>query len=202
MIDVAYLCVKETSGRVLERELLSLTKKWNIPAIVVFTNTQEKAGDAFVKEFQRVINEEWGFGGFVKAYARVNSVAFSFRGMEVPVEGLKELVNETKKCLIDAKKNKEKHFLLIQKANIQARKQAMIDKSKTIIHLASGAAGTAGLIPIPFSDVLAIAPIQAGMIYKMNDAFGVKMKDSVTTSLITGLLGVTAVAQASGENAR
>lgn len=49
--------------------------------------------------------------------------------------------------------------------------------------------------PIPFSDALAIAPIQAGMIYKMNDAFGVKMKDSVATSLITGLLGVTAVAQ-------
>ncbi|WP_233408026.1 DUF697 domain-containing protein [Helicobacter pylori] len=105
------------------------------------------------------------------------------------------MVDETKKCLIDAKKNKEKHFLLIQKANIQARKQAMIDKSKTIIHVAVGAAGAVGLIPIPFSDALAIAPIQAGMIYKMNDAFGVKMKDSVAASLITGLLGVTAVAQ-------
>ncbi len=115
--------------------------------------------------------------------------------MEVPVEGLKELVDETKKCLIDAKKNKQNHFLLIQKANIQARKQAMIDKIKNIIHVASGAAGTAGLIPIPFSDALAIAPIQAGMIYKMNDAFGVKIKDSVAASLITGLLGVTAVAQ-------
>ncbi|EJB18837.1 GTP-binding protein [Helicobacter pylori CPY6081] len=195
MIDVAYLCVKETSGRVLERELLSFAKKWNIPTIVVFTNTQEKAGDAFVKDFQKVSNEEWGFGGFIKAYARVNSVAYSFRGMEVPVEGLKELVDETKKCLIDAKKNKENHFLLIQKANIQARKQAMIDKSKTIIHLASGVAGAAGLIPIPFSDALAIAPIQAGMIYKMNNAFGVKMKDSVVASLITGLLGVTAVVQ-------
>ncbi|GAA9858429.1 hypothetical protein VN0622_15960 [Helicobacter pylori] len=124
-----------------------------------------------------------------------HSVAFSFRGMEVPIEGLKELVDETKKCLIDAKKNKQKHFLLIQKANIQARKQAMIDKSKNIIHLASGAAGEIGLIPIPFSDALAIAPIQAGMIYKMNDAFGVKMKDSVAASLITGLLGVTAVVQ-------
>ncbi|GAA7480727.1 hypothetical protein HpBHB17_06820 [Helicobacter pylori] len=102
------------------------------------------------------------------------------------------MVDETKKCLIDAKKNKQKHFLLIQKANIQARKQAMIDKSKTIIHVAVGAAG---LIPIPFSDVLAIAPIQTGMIYKMNDAFGVKIEDSVAASLITGLLGVTAVAQ-------
>ncbi|WP_342369019.1 YcjF family protein [Helicobacter pylori] len=112
--------------------------------------------------------------------------------MEVPIEGLKELVDETKKCLINAKKNKKNHFLLIQKANIQARKQAMIDESKTIIHIASEAAG---LIPIPFSDALAIAPIQAGMIYKMNDAFGVKMKDSVATSLITGLLGFTAIGQ-------
>ncbi|GAA9413220.1 hypothetical protein HpHA278_08020 [Helicobacter pylori] len=197
MIDVAYLCVKETSSRVEEREkeLLSFAKKWNIPTIVVFTNTQEKAGDAFVQEAQKIINEEWGFGGFIKAYVRVNSVAYSFRGMEVPIEGLEELVDETKKCLIEAKKNKQNHFLLIQKANIQARKQAMIDKSKTIIGIASGAVGTAGLIPIPFSDALAIAPIQAGMIYKMNDAFGMDLEDSVATSLITGLLGVTAVAQ-------
>lgn len=196
-IDVAYLCVKETSSRVEEREkaLLSFAKEWNIPTIVVFTNTQEKAGDAFVKEAQKIINEELGFGGFVRAYVRVNSVAYSFRGMEVPVEGLKELVDETKKCLIDARKNKQNHFLSIQKANIQARKQAMIDESKTIIHVASGAAGGVGLIPIPFSDALAIAPIQAGMIYKMNDAFEVKMEESVATSLITGLLGVTAVAQ-------
>ncbi len=196
-IDVAYLCVKETSSRVEGREkaLLSFAKEWNIPTIVVFTNTQEKAGDAFVQEAQKVINEEWGFGGFVRAYARVNSVAFSFRGMEVPIEGLKELVDETKKCLINAKKNKKKHFLLIQKANIQAQKQAMIDESKTIIHVASGAAGGVGLTPIPFSDALAIAPIQAGMIYKMNDAFGMDLEDSVAASLITGLLGVTAVAQ-------
>ncbi|GHQ75552.1 hypothetical protein VN0405_06850 [Helicobacter pylori] len=202
-IDVAYLCVKETSSRVegREKELLSLTKEWNIPTIVIFTNTQEKAGDTFVKEAQKIINEELGFGGFVRAYARVNSVAFSFRGMEVPIEGLKELVDETKKCLIDAKKNKQNHFLLIQKANIQARKQAMIDESKTIIHVALGVAGAARLIPIPFSDALAIAPIQAGMIYKMNDAFGVKMEDSVAASLITGLLGVTAVVQVE-ENAR
>ncbi|GAA6987279.1 GTP-binding protein [Helicobacter pylori] len=196
-IDVAYLCVKETSSRVEGREkaLLNFAKEWNIPTIFVFTNTQEKAGDAFVKETQRIIDEEWGFKGFIKAYVRVNSVAFSFRGIEVPIEGLEELVEKTKKCLIDAKKNKEKHFLLIQKANIQARKQAMIDKSKNIIHLASTAAGGVGLIPIPFSDALAIAPIQAGMIYKINDAFEVKMEESLATSLFTGLLGVTAVAQ-------
>ncbi|WP_237393204.1 YcjF family protein [Helicobacter pylori] len=103
------------------------------------------------------------------------------------------MVDETKKCLSDAMRN---HFLRVQKIKIQERKQAMIDESKTIIHIASGAARSVGLIPIPFSDALAIAPIQVGMIYKMNDAFGVKMKDSVAASLITGLLGVTAVVQA------
>lgn len=178
-----------------ERELLSFAKSWNIPTIFVFTNTQEKAGEAFVQETKGIIDEEWGFKGFVKAYVRVNSVAFSFRGIEVPIEGLEELVDETEKCLSDAKENKKKHFLSIQKANIQKRKQAMIEECKTIIHLASGAAGAAGLIPIPFSDALAIAPIQAGMIYKMNDAFGMDLDKSVGASLVAGLLGVTAIAQ-------
>ncbi|GAA8169800.1 YcjF family protein [Helicobacter pylori] len=126
---------------------------------------------------------------------RVNSVAFLFRGLKVPVEGLEELVAETEKCLSDAIKNKKNHFLSIQKANIQKRKQAMIEECKTIIHVASGAAGAAGLIPIPFSDALAIAPIQAGMIYKMNDAFGMDLDKSVAASLVAGLLSVTAVAQ-------
>ncbi|BAW54804.1 GTP-binding protein [Helicobacter pylori] len=146
-IDVAYLCILESYPRIEERELLGFAKKWNIPTIVIFTNTQEKAGDAFVKEAQKIINEEWGFGGFVRAYVRVNSVAYSFRGIEVPVEGLKELVDETKKCLIDAKKNKQNHFLLIQKANIQARKQAMIDESKTIIMLHQERLERLGLSP-------------------------------------------------------
>ncbi|MGL2602445.1 GTPase [Helicobacter pylori] len=194
-IDVAYLCVKETSGRVQDRESLSFAKNWNIPTIVVFTHTQAEVGDAFVQETKGIIDEEWGFKGFVRAYVRVNSVAFSFRGLKVPVEGLEELVAETEKCLSDAIKNKKNHFLSIQKANIQKRKQAMIEECKTIIHVASGAAGAAGLIPIPFSDALAIAPIQAGMIYKMNDAFGMDLDKSMATSLVAGLLGVTAVAQ-------
>nr|WP_162981748.1 hypothetical protein [Helicobacter pylori] len=176
----------------MKRELLSFAKSWNIPTIVVFTNTQAEAGEAFVQETKEIIDEEWGFKGFVRAYVRVNSVAFSFRGLKVPAEGLEELVAETEKCLSDAIKNKRRHFLSIQKANIQKRKQAMIEKCKTIIHVASGAAGA---IPIPFSDALAIASIQAGMIYKMNDAFGMDLEESVAASLITGLLGVTAIEQ-------
>ncbi len=161
-----------------------------------FSQTQEKAGDAFVKETKEIIDEEWGFKGFIKAYVRVNSVKYlSDDDKEIPIKGLEKLVDETKKYLSDAEKNKRRHFLSIQKVKIQERKQAMIEKCKTIIHVASGAAGAAGLIPLPFSDALAISPIQAGMIYKMNDAFGMDLDKSVAASLITGLLSVTAVAQ-------
>ncbi len=116
--------------------------------------------------------------------------------MEVPIEGLKELVDETKKCLIDAKKNKQKHFLLIQKANIQARKQAMIDESKTIIQCCSRSGWIGWAYPHTLLAMRSLLhPFKQGMIYKMNDAFGVKMKDSVATSLITGLLGFTPIGQ-------
>ncbi len=131
--------------------------------------------------------------GFVRTYVRVNSVKYlSDDDKEIPIKGLEELVDETKKCLSDAMRN---HFLRVQKIKIQERKQAMIAKSKKIIHVASGLAGAAGLIPIPFSDAFAIAPIQAGMIYKMNDAFGMDLDTSVGASLVAGLLSVTAVAQ-------
>lgn len=63
--------------------------------------------------FYGILDEEWGFKGFIKVYVRVNFVVFLFRGMEVFIEGLEELVDEMKKCLIDVKKNKEKYFLLI-----------------------------------------------------------------------------------------
>ncbi len=90
-IDVAYLCVKETSSRVQERELLSFAKDWNIPTIVVFTNTAKRY-DTFVKRSKEIIDEEWGFKGFVRAYVRVNSVKYlSDDDKEIPIKGLEEL---------------------------------------------------------------------------------------------------------------
>ncbi|WRG10507.1 DUF697 domain-containing protein [Helicobacter pylori] len=126
---------------------------------------------------------------------RVNSVAFSFRGLKVPVEGLEELVTETEKCLSDAIKNKRRHFLSIQKANIQKRKQAMIEECKTIIHVASGAAGTVEASPIPFSDMPLITGVQKRMIHEMNDAFEVSLGKSVTQAFIIHISTVIAFAQ-------
>ncbi|RVZ84048.1 hypothetical protein [Helicobacter pylori] len=59
----------------MNRELLSFAKNWNIPTIVVFTNTAKRY-DIFVQRSKEIIDEEWGFKGFVRAYVRVNSVKY------------------------------------------------------------------------------------------------------------------------------
>ncbi|WQX77557.1 hypothetical protein KVM95_03205 [Helicobacter pylori] len=160
--------------------------------MVVFTNTQAEAGETFVQETKGIIGEEWGFKGFVKAYVRVNSVKYlSDDDKEIPIKGLEELVDETKKCLSDAMRN---HFLRVQKVKIQARKQAMIDESKTIIHIASGLAGTAEASPIPFSDMPLITGIQKRMIHEMNDAFEVSLGKSATPTFITEISSIIALA--------
>lgn len=119
---------------------------------------------------------------------------FHLEGLKVPVEGLEELVAETEKCLSDAIKNKKRHFLSIQKANIQKRKQAMIEECKTIIHVASGATGAAEASPIPFSDMPLIVGIQKGMIHEMNDAFEVSLGKSATPTFITEISSIIALA--------
>ncbi|MCQ2923998.1 hypothetical protein JT257_00740 [Helicobacter pylori] len=160
---------------------------------MVFTHTQAEAGEAFVQETKGIIDEEWGFKGFVKAYVRVNSVKYlSDDDKEIPIKGLEELVDETKKCLQDAMRN---HFLRVQKVKIQERKQAMIAKSKKIIHVASGLARTVEASSILFSDIPLITGVQKRMIDEMNDAFEVSLGKSAIPTFITEILGVTGFAQ-------
>ncbi|MCQ2896888.1 hypothetical protein JT086_04785 [Helicobacter pylori] len=163
-----------------------------MPTIVVFTNTAKRY-DAFVQKAKETIDEKWGFKGFVRAYVRVNSVKYlSDDDKEIPIKGLEELVAETEKCLSDAMKN---HFLRVQKVKIQERKQAMIAKSKKIIHVASGLAGTAETSLIPFSDMPLITGVQKRMIDEMNDAFEVSLGKSATPTFITEISSIIALAQ-------
>ncbi len=52
-----------------------------------------------------------------------------------------------------------------------------------------------GLSPYLLAMRSLLCPFKQDMIYKMNDAFGVELENSVATSLITGLLGVTTIVQ-------
>ena len=71
----------------------------------------------------------------------------------------------------------------------------LISSSQNKVHLAAAAAGTAGASPIPGSDAPIIAAIQSTMIYTINSEFDINSEISNISSVITGILGVTAIAQ-------
>lgn len=197
--DVALLCIKETSARVEGREeaLLSLTKKHGIPTIVVFTcSLGSEDGDRFVEQAKQELDKK--FGGFLKnRYVQVNSIPQKTRITEIPSYGLEDVIARITDCLGEAKQNatkKQNAFMRKQQIERKERLEAMISEARTVVHWAAAAAGTAGASPIPGSDAPIIAGIQSTMIYKINTEFEVNDKDSSATSLITGILGVTAVA--------
>lgn len=199
---VVWLCIKESSSRIEEREhdLLNIAKKFGIPTVIVFTDTQDENGEQFFTKAKETIDSR--HKGFIKdRYVRVNSVAFKFRGMSVPVSGLEKLLELTEDCLGDAKKNtaeqRQNRIEALRKAqevDMQKKLNAMIAGARKKVHIASAAAATVGATPIPYADAPIIAAIQSRLIYTLNSEFEVDKDNNKAVAMITSILGATAIA--------
>lgn len=195
---VAWLCIKETSGRIEPREfeLVKLVHdEFNIPVVVVFTQTQYESGEQFAKvEAPKLFDKNGCEKAINNHYARVNSVDYSIGGHKISKSGLDELQLMTEQAT-KGKKGAEIALKKAQTHNSKLRLEAMISSSQNKVHIAAVAAGTAGASPIPGSDAPIIAAIQSTLIYTINSEFEIDSQISITSSTITGILGVTAIAQ-------
>lgn len=201
---IGWLCINSASTRIEERDLalIRILKEHNIPVIIVFTkyiNTPEykafilEAKSIFYQKYKSFINDR--FVSVNSTPLIVESEDYDEEPTIFPISGLGKLVEMTAMAFPEGKKNATRAFNKAQEIESQRRLQAMQDDASTIVHLASAAAGTAGASPIPGSDAPIIAAVQSTMIYKINSAFELNTKDSNTTAIITGILGVTAIAQ-------
>ena len=194
---VAWLCIKETSGRIEPREfeLVKLVHdEFNIPVVVVFTQTQYEDGEKFVAEAKKLFDKNGCKKAINDRYTRVNSVDYSINGHKIPKSGLDDLQSMTEQAT-EGKKGAKTALKKAQTHNSKLRLEAMISSSQNKVHLAAAAAGTAGASPIPGSDAPIIAAIQSTMIYTINSEFDINSEISNISSVITGILGVTAIAQ-------
>ena len=108
---VIWLCIKESSRRIEEREhdLIKIAKEFGVPIVIVFTNTQDENSFDFFEEAKRHLNEQ--HKSFIKdRYVRVNSIPYSFRGTTIPICGLEELINWTEDCFGEGKENISKRY--------------------------------------------------------------------------------------------
>lgn len=193
---IAWICISEASNRIQDsdKKLVEIAKKFGIPSIIVFTKTQFEAGEDFFKKAKDILNED--YGDFIQnRYVRVNSQEITINGIKIPKKGLDELVKLTETCLSEAQENVARNFKRIQRVNNKKRLDAMCEEARSIVNVSSAAALAAGASPIPGSDAPIIAAIQSTMIYKINSVFELSSEKSITLSLLTGILGITALAQ-------
>ncbi|MBZ5488953.1 50S ribosome-binding GTPase [Halomonas aquamarina] len=194
---IGWVCIKASSDRVEDRDLtlIGLLAKRNIPAIIVFTRVTGKAEREFVEEAKLIIDKE--YKNFVRgAYVSVNSVPYEIdEDFVVKVKGLESLIEVTEARFPEGKKSAKNAFLKAQRLKIEKRLAAMKEGARKVVHFASAAAGTAGASPIPGSDAPIIAAIQSTMIYKINTEFELDADNSKMTSVLTGIMGITALAQ-------
>lgn len=194
---LGWVCIDASGARLEDRdiELIGILKEKNIPIVIVFTKTLGDDTSEFIDKAISDINKTPHMNYINGRYVRVNSTERKILGFTVPVSGLDELVDVSLKCLPDAKKGAKQALKKAQMVKMEERLEAMKSGARNVVHVASATAGTVGASPIPGSDAPLIAAIQSGMIYKINSEFELDTSASTTTSVVAGILGVTAVAQ-------
>ncbi|MUJ38265.1 YcjF family protein [Aliivibrio fischeri] len=194
---LAWLCIDSSGARIEPRdiELLNLLSKHNVPVVIVFTKDMGEDSDKFIEFATMEVNKTHS-SAITPRFARVNSVERRFSAQFLlPVSGLENLLDMSLKSMGLGKKNAAEALKKAQRIRNKVRLDAMISGAKTKVHIASAASATAGASPIPGSDAPIIAAIQSKLIYEINCEFELDLETSTATTLITSILGVTAIAQ-------
>lgn len=194
---LAWLCIDSSGARIEPRdmELIKILSKHNISIVVVFTKDLGSDSDAFISFATGEINDKHA-QSINGRFSRVNSIERRFTAnFSLPVSGLDELLDVSLEVFGHGQKKAAEALKKAQRIRNKMRLDAMISGARTKVHIAGAASATAGASPIPGSDAPIIAAIQSKLIYEINSEFELDMETSTATTLITGILGATAIAQ-------
>ena len=178
-LHIGWVCISAPSSRVqdCDVDLVRLLNRYDIPAILVLT--KDDGDEEFAEEAARVLA---GRRARVTGVVRVRALAKARR----PAAGLEELVAATFAALPAAHRAA---FAAAQRVS-RAMSRSL---AEDYVLAAVSAAAAAAVVPIPFADVAALAPIQAGMLIGISRAFKLTMGRAQVTPLVTTLLGCLAV---------
>lgn len=193
---LGWVCIDSSGARIEERdiEIIGILREKEIPVVVVFTKILGDESADFIEAAISEINAH--HGDFINGrYVKVNSRERKILNISIPVSGLDDLVDISFKALPESKSRARQALKKAQMVKMEERLEAMKDSAKLIVHTSSVAAGVVGATPVPGSDAPLIAGVQSTMIYKINSEFELDITTSASASIISGILGVTAVAQ-------
>ncbi|MBG0787639.1 MAG: 50S ribosome-binding GTPase [Anaerolineaceae bacterium] len=171
-IHVAWVCVMEGSRRVEDAEikLVEMLDKY-IPVVGVITKSM--ADNDFQQTVQDLLPQ-------TRNVVRVLAKDMVFDGgFTIPTMGLENLVELTMGLVPDSQRNA---FAAAQKVSIKHK----MKRAHTIVGTAALAAGGAGAIPLPFSDAVAIIPVQVSMLASISAVWGLPVSSAFLGTLVSG----------------
>jgi uncharacterized protein (DUF697 family)/GTP-binding protein EngB required for normal cell division len=182
-IHVAWYCLRAASGRFVDAdaEIVEALHDVGVPVIVVLTQVARRDGRlhpaalelAHSIEARRLPLAPEGRVSFVMA------LPDDFEGHER--HGLEDLLDATFRV---APEGVHRALIAGQVIDLERKEKA----SRTIVRAASGAAATAGAVPIPFSDAATLVPIQIGMFAGVTVTYGLPISKGTFVTLAGAVL--------------
>ena len=169
-IHIGWVCIAEDLRRVeaAEEKLTEMLAEF-MPVVGIVTKA--RADQGFRAEVQRLLPKALNI-------VRVRAISEQFDdGHSNQQMGLQDLVDLTMELVPEAQR---RAFVAAQKVDIELKKT----RSRIIVGTAAASAATVAASPIPFSDWLAIVPIQIGMIAGITSTFGISLSSAALTSIV------------------
>lgn len=178
-IHVAWVCILEGSRRVQEAEedLVKMLAEY-MPVIAVITKAgQDKCRNSKgeLESFRSIVQEMLPLA---KNVIRVRAGQDEDDDGNIkPLLGLDKLVDLTMQLVPEGQK---RAFTAAQKIDINLKKT----QSHAIVAGAAASAAGIAAVPIPFSDAIAIVPIQVAMLAGISATFGLPIDESFLTTIV------------------
>lgn len=175
---VAWLCIDASTARVEpgEQRLCELLTEFGVPVVCVLTKSW--SSDDLSPRVPKLLP---GARSCVRVL--VDTRRFE-SGRTVAPFGLDGLVTATLALLPEGVK---RGFAAVQTVALEPK----VKSARIAINTAAGLAATAAAAPIPFSDAVALVPIQVGMFVGISRAVGLDIREDAAKPLIAIVLGTT-----------
>jgi uncharacterized protein (DUF697 family)/GTP-binding protein EngB required for normal cell division len=173
-IHIAWVCVMEDSRRIEDAEikLVEMLDKY-IPVVGVITKSVSDNG--FRQTVQELLPQ-------TRNVVRVLAKETVFDGgYTMPAMGLDNLVELTMTLVPETQRDA---LAAAQIVNLNHKLQ----RAHTSVVMSALAAGGAGAVPLPFSDALAIIPIQLSMLAGISAVWGLPISTAFLGTLVSGAI--------------
>jgi len=182
-LHVAWVCIAEDSRRVEEAEskLVEMFDSSDLPTIGVITKARSDRG--FRAEVVRLLPG-------ARNVLRVRAIPEELDdGHTLAMLGLQDLAALTFELLPEGQRSA---FAAAQKANIGLKKE----QARRVVVASAALAAGIGAAPIPFSDAIALVPIEVAMLARISAVFGLSFGEGALSTIISSAftaLGATAL---------